>query len=174
LWCWWGSGTAGVVSSTFDSRRRRLVAALALFWRSRGGASCSGVCAGRDLAAPFIYRARGGETSWAAGAALRVKRRASRAEGARGSGSVSRRSSWHAIGGSLPRGQCELRRGRFRDRAVGLGEAKWCRRPGGAAVVRQGGRGLRRKTKNFNFLPRLSLETCEYKKFSEFKMLQLS
>jgi hypothetical protein len=172
-----------------DSRRRWLVAALALFRRGRGGVvglgSSSGrwesslegqfgrrefkggsstinsslpaamvgylgMRDGRGSAAPFIGRARGGEMSWVAGAALRVKGRAGRAEGTRGSGSVGRRSSWHVIGGSLPRGQCKLGRGGFGDRAVGLGKAKlgepkWRRRPGGAVVVRQGGRALRRR-----------------------------
>jgi hypothetical protein len=37
LWCWWGSGTAGAGSYTVDSRRRWLVAALALLYRGRGG-----------------------------------------------------------------------------------------------------------------------------------------
>jgi hypothetical protein len=36
--------------------------------------------------------------SCAAGAALRAKGRAGRAEGTHGSGSVGRRSSWHVIG----------------------------------------------------------------------------
>jgi hypothetical protein len=62
-------------------------------------AGCSGVRAGRGPAAPFIGWAKGGEMSWAARAALRAKGRAGRAEGACGSGSVGRRSSWHAIGG---------------------------------------------------------------------------
>jgi hypothetical protein len=86
---------------------------------------CLGVLVGRGSAAPFIGRVRGGETSWAAGAALRAKGRAGRAEGMRGSGSVGPRSSWHTIGGSLPRRQCELGRGGFGNQAVGLGEAKW-------------------------------------------------
>jgi hypothetical protein len=137
LWCCLGSGTAGAGSSTVDSRRRWLVAALALFrpgrggmaglgsssgrwgsslegqfgWREVGGgistmnsslpaamAGCSGVRAGRGSAARFIGMARGREMSWAAGAALRAKGRAGRAEGTRGSGSVGRWSSWHAIG----------------------------------------------------------------------------
>jgi hypothetical protein len=75
--------------------------------------------------------------SWAAGTTLSEKGRAGQAEGAHGSGSVSR------LG--LPRGQCELGRGGFGDRAVRLGEAKWRQQPGGAAVVRQGGMGLRRR-----------------------------
>jgi hypothetical protein len=87
---------------------------------------CLGVCAGRGSAAPFIGRVREGQKSWAAGAALRAKGRAGRAEGTRGSGSVGRWSLWHAIGGSLLRGQCKLGRGGFEDRAVELGEAKWC------------------------------------------------
>jgi hypothetical protein len=143
LWCWWGSGMAGDGSSMADSRRRWLVAALALFRWGRGGvaglgsstrrwgsslegqfgrrevggesstmnsslpaamAGCLGVRAGRGSAAPFIGKARGGETSWTAGAALRAKGRAGWAEGTCGSGSAGWRSSWHAIGGSLPRG----------------------------------------------------------------------
>jgi hypothetical protein len=42
------------------------------------------VRAGRGSGAPFIGRARGGETSWAAGAALRAKGRAGQAEGPHG------------------------------------------------------------------------------------------
>jgi hypothetical protein len=55
------------------------------------------VRAGSGSTAPFIGKARGGEMRWATGATLRAKGKAGRAEGARGSGSVGRRSSWHAI-----------------------------------------------------------------------------
>jgi hypothetical protein len=68
LECHFGLREVGCGSSTMNSSLPAIMA------------SVSSVRAGRGSAAPFIGRARGGEMSWAAGAALRAKGRAGRAE----------------------------------------------------------------------------------------------
>jgi hypothetical protein len=74
-----------------------------------------------------------------------VKGWAGWAEGACGNGSVDRRSSWHVIGVVCRVASANWGGEDSGDRAVGLGEADWHWRLDGAAVVQQGGRGLRRR-----------------------------